>query len=1028
MTEKMNTTPKTNEKHLQNNTIDLLQNMGWEFIPPSKMENYRDNTNQVLLKGVLLSQLQAFNNFEYKGNKYPFSAKNLTKAVNDIDEGLNEGLIRSNQKATDKLLLGSSFEEVLNDGIKKGFNINYIDFDNIENNAFQFTEEFVVDRVVKNEAEKTRRPDLVLFINGIPIGVIELKKSSVSTTQGVLQMIRNQGVSEIPHLFKTVQITLAGNNHTPKYATTGTSKKFYALWREEQEFDLNNFVKDRLVSELDKTIYSLFSKARLIEIINSFILFDDGIKKIVRYQQFFAVQSAMDKLTKFDANGRRGGGLIWHTQGSGKSLTMVMLAKSIKTIVVGAKIIVVTDRKDLDKQIHDTFKNSEIPVKKASSGKNLIELLQSGVSVITTIINKFEKVKNEKVRLDDENIFVLVDESHRSQSGDMSRAMNNVLVNSCYIGFTGTPLMKQEKNSFAKFGGEIHRYTIDQAVKDKAILPLLYEGRIASQWITDKNTMDNRFDKISKNLSEEQKLDLKKKWARFQKVASSEIRLEMIAEDIARHFKAEIKGTEFKAMFATSSKYEAVKYHELFKEYHPHIKSAVVISKPDSREADEEDTEDNKVFINAYWNKLMQRYGTEELYLDKIKDNFIVGDEVDLLIVVDKLLTGFDAPKAGYLYIDKELKEHNLLQAIARVNRLYDGKDFGFIIDYRGLLGELDKALTTYSSLSGFNEKDIASAVIDIKEEIARVKTHYTNLQELFLVVKNKLDQESYQVYLADENKRKQFYDYLSQYARALKIALSSDKLANIFNDDEVKDFKEKMRFYAELRKSVKIRYHEVVDFAQYEKQMQKLMDTFISSESASQLTKIVNIFEDGFDKEVERMQGSNAKADAILSASSSFISEKMESNPAYYEKLSTKIKQIIDDYLNKRLSKEEKLANAKEIQQSILNATSDDFINYPDEVKNNPFAKIIFENTKDYFTKLSFDNQQIKVDFALQVENIFIKYTKRPDWKNSTDIKNSINGEIQDLLWNIEDEFGISFDIDEILTLIRSIGVNNNL
>ena len=1026
----MNKTPQTNEQHIQNNSIALLQAMGWTFIAPEEMAQYRDNSSQVLLKRILLAQLQALNSFEYKGNRYPFSAKNLSKAVSGIDEPLNEGLSRANQKLSDKLLLGSAFTEVLDDGVRKSFTINYIDFNNIDNNVFHFTEEFVVDRVVKNEDEKTRRPDLVLFINGIPVGVIELKSSSVNTSQGISQMLRNQGVAEIPQLFKTVQITLAGNNHTPKYATTNTSKKFYALWKEEQEIDLNHLIKDRAVSELDKTLYSLFSKQRLIELIDAFILFDGGIKKIVRYQQFFAVKSAMQKITQFDVGGRRAGGLIWHTQGSGKSLTMVMLAKAIKRLIVSAKIIVVTDRKDLDKQIHETFKNSEIPAKKATSGKNLVALLQGGTSVITTVINKFEKVKNEKVQLDDANIFVLVDESHRSQSGDMGRAMNKVLSKACYIGFTGTPLMKKEKNSFAKFGGEIHRYTIDQAVADKAILPLLYEGRFVDQWITDNKSMDKRFDKIAKNLSEEQKLDLKKKWARFQKVASSEIRLEMIAEDIARHFVADIKGTGFKAMFATSSKYEAIKYHQLFKEYYPEIKSTVVISKPDSREGNEkvDEEEDNKILINAYWEKLMQRYGKEEVFLDNVKDQFVYGDEIDLLIVVDKLLTGFDAPRATYLYIDKELKEHNLLQAIARVNRLYEGKDFGFIIDYRGLLGDLDKALTTYSSLSGFNENDIASAVIDIKEEVARVKTHYTNLQELFSNVENKLDQESYQIYLADEDKRKQFYDYLSQYARSLKIALSSDKLGDSFTDDEIRDFKEKMRFYAELRKAVKIRYHEVVDFAQYEKQMQKLMDTFISAEDVNQLTKVVNIFDEGFDKEVERLTGNNARADAILSASSAFISEKMDSNPAYYEKLSKKIKQIIDDYRDKRLSEEEKLINAKEVQQSILDANKDDYTEQPEEIKNHPFAKIVRENTGDYFAGLVSDNEQIDVDFSLQVEAIFAKYRKRPDWQNSIDIKNKIDSEIQDLLWNIEDNSGISFDIDSMLEVIRKISINNDL
>ncbi|CAC9587106.1 Type I restriction-modification system, restriction subunit R (EC 3.1.21.3) [uncultured Gammaproteobacteria bacterium] len=1016
--------PETNERHLQNNTIALLKAMGWQFITPKEMRDYRDNTSQVVLKDILLKRLQVLNSFEYKNNRYLFSDKNLAKAIASIDVPLDEGLSRANQKITDQLLLGNAFEEVLSDGVRKSFNINYIDFDNFDNNAFHFSEEFVVDRVVKNENQKTRRPDLVLFINGIPVGVVELKKSSVDTSQGVLQMIRNQKEAEIPQLFKYAQITLAGNNHTPKYATINTSKKFYASWIEEGGLDLTHLIEGRIPSALDKAVFSLFAKQRLIELIHSFILFDGGIKKISRYQQFFAIKEAMNKITKFDNTGRRVGGLIWHTQGSGKSLTMVMLAKEIKRSIVNAKIIVVTDRKDLDKQIHDTFKNSEIPAKKASSGRNLVELLQSGVSVITTIINKFEKVKNERVRLDDSNIFVLVDESHRSQNGDMSRAMNNVLVNACYIGFTGTPLMKKEKNSFKEFGGEIHRYTIDQAVNDKAILPLLYEGRFASQWITDKKSMDRRFDKIAKDLSDEQKLDLKKKWARFRNIAGSERRLEMIADDIYAHFKAQIQGTGFKAMLASSSKYEAIKYHQLFAESYPDIKTAFVISKSSGVEGEEEEgeSEDNKAFVNEHWNRVIRQYGDEDKYLTKIKDEFVHGDEIDLLIVVNKLLTGFDAPRAGYLYIDKELKEHNLLQAIARVNRLYEGKDFGFIIDYRGLFGDLDKALTTYSGLSEFGEDDIVSVVFDIKVEIARVKTYATDLKELFADV-NQSDQESYEVYLADNSKRKRFYDLLSRYARALKIALSSDKLDKVFSEDEIQEFKEKMRFYAQLRQSVKIRYFEVVDFAQYEKQMQKLLDTFISSDEVNQLTKTVNIFDDGFNQEVERLQGSNARADAILSASSAFISEKMDSNPAYYEKLSQKIKQIIDDYRHKRLSEEEKLANAKEIQKMLLKTSEDEVVNYPIEIRNNTFARIIYDNTADDFSELD-DLEQ--VDFSLKVDGIFQQFNKRPDWQNSIDIKKQIDREILDLLWQIEDDSNIHFNTDEILDKVRSISINN--
>ncbi|MDD2267072.1 HsdR family type I site-specific deoxyribonuclease [Sulfuricurvum sp.] len=1013
------------ELTLQNNTIELLKNMGYTYI--SQEENVRvrnGKLGEVILKDILLEKLQKINGFEYKGVEYTFSPKNIAKAIEELNVPLNEGLMSANQKISDKLMLGTSYDEELLDGVKKSFSLQYIDFKNPENNIFHVTEEYTISRQITTEVDKTRRPDLVLFINGIPFAVIELKKSSVDAEQGISQMIRNQGKDEIPHLFKYIQLTIAGNNHSPKYATAGTPKKFYAVW-EEEEFknEPNSLIEDRAVSALDKTIFALFSKKRVIEILHSYIIFDNKIKKVARYQQFFAIKEIVKKINVFDNTGRRGGGLVWHTQGSGKSLTMAMLTKVIKRDIAGSKIIVVTDRTDLDRQIHTTFANSEIKAGRANSGHDLIEKLQSGMSVITTLIHKFETVEKEKIVLDDPNIFVLVDESHRTQGGDLHKSMKKVFDNGCYLGFTGTPLLKREKSSIAKFGGLIHKYTIDQAVRDNAVLPLLYEGRLVDQWVNDQNGLDRRFEMISRDLNDEQKMDLKRKWARFQRIASSERRLEMIALDINEHFIKNVQGTGFKAMLATSSKYEAIKYHSIFEEY-GNIKTSFVISAPDTREGYDEVDESNKQFVIEAWNKLIRKYGDEERFLDKIKDEFIEGDEIELLIVVDKLLTGFDAPRAAILYIDKELKEHNLLQAIARVNRLYDGKDFGFIVDYRGLLGNLDQALTSYSSLTGFDEEDLMGAVIDIKEEVARVKTYYSHLKELFDPVNNKNDQESYEVFLGDEEKRKEFYELLSSYARALKLALSSDKITEVFTKAEIEEYKRAMKFYSELRKSVKIRYHEEVDFGKYEKQMQKLLDTFISAEEVNQLTKLVNIFEADFEKELDRVVGDNARADTIISASTKVISERREQNPAYYDKLSQRIQEILDEYKEGRLSDEDKLKHAKDIRSLLMQKNSDDLDEYPEQIKHNPTARSFYDNLQAYMKEIP---SETFVQVVIKVDSIFKEASKKPDWENNNDVKNAIDQEIDDLLWELESTHKIKFaDLDDIIAQVRSIGINN--
>ncbi|KAB7887611.1 type I restriction endonuclease subunit R [Poseidonibacter ostreae] len=1014
------------EKQLQNNTINLLKSMGYKFISQVDNVNLRNGKlGEVVLKDILVKQLQELNNFEYKNNTYPFSSKNIANAIASLDESLNEGLMTANGRVSDQLILGNSYQEELIDGATKSFSFKYIDFMNPENNVFHFTEEFTVSRTIQNETEKTRRPDIVLFINGIPFGVIELKKSSVDTEQGISQMIRNQLKGEIGQLFKYVQITLAGNNHSPKYATTGTPKKFYATWEEDTNKQLEKLVINRTASKLDSTIYSLFNKNRVIQLLHSFIIFDNKIKKIARYQQFFAIKEIVRKIEKLDNTGKRGGGLIWHTQGSGKSLTMVMLTRVIKREILNSKIIVVTDRKDLDRQIHSTFKNSEIEAQRAKNGRHLVSLLQSGKSVITTLIHKFETVAKEKVVLNDPNIFILVDESHRTQGGNLNRAMKKVFPSSCYLGFTGTPLMKKEKSTISKFGGLLHKYTIDQAVKDGAVLPLLYEGRLVEQWVSDERGLQRRFDIISRDLSEEQKRDLARKWVKFQRLASSEQRLEIIMLDIDSHFVKNIKNTGFKAMLATSSKFEAIKYHKLFEEL-GNVKSAFVISAPDSREGHENIDDDNKTFINEEWRKIIKKYGDEDRYLEKIKDEFIEGDELELLIVVDKLLTGFDAPRATVLYIDKELKEHNLLQAIARVNRLYDGKDFGFIIDYRGLLGNLDSALTSYSSLDGFEEEDLVGAVVDIKNEIAKLKTFYSHLEELFKNVENKNDQESYEVFLADEEKRKEFYEYLSNYGRALKLSLSSDKINEIFSEEEISAFRTKMKFYSNLRVSIKIRYHETVDFGKYEKQMQKLLDTFISADDVNQLTKLVNIFDEDFDSEIERIVGDNARADAILSASTATINEKMESNPAYYEKLAARIQEILEEYKDSRLSEEEKLKHAKDIRSLLMSKNTTEKNNYPESIRNNKCAIAFYDNLGEFISGLIKEDDVLE-EIVIKVNNIFNEVSKKPDWTNNSDVTNQIEGQIEDILWDLEDEYKIQFEnTDEIIGRIRNLGINN--
>ena len=1020
-------TPDTSENKIQQNSINLLRNLGYKFI--SREENLKlrgGKSSEVLFRGILTKKLGEINDYEYKGKRYKFSQSSILKAVDELaGVSLNEGLMVANERITNLLLLGTSLEENLEDGTRRSFSFKFIDFENLQNNDFYVTEEFEVSRVSQSDAQKHRRPDLVLFINGIPIVVIELKKSSVSFENGIKQLEKEQGKDEIAHLFKYIQLTIAANGSGARYGTTGTPFKFYSVWKEQDEAkakeSLKSLINGREISTLDMTLFALLSKDRLLRLVRHYIVFDKKMKKVCRYQQFFAIEETLKRVSA-KKEGARAGGLIWHTQGSGKSLTMVMLTKLLKQIYINSKIIVVTDRIDLDGQIHETFEKTDVKAGRASSGSDLIEKLQSGVSVITTLVHKFEKVKNQKVVIRDGDIFVLVDESHRTQGGDLHKAMKKALPLACYIGFTGTPLLKREKNSFAKFGGEIHRYTIDDAVKDGAVLPLLYEGRYVGQEVLDPDGLTRKFDLISRELGDEAKRDLQQKWARFERVASSEQRLELIAVDINEHIKKTLKKSGFKAMLATQRKYDAIKYHEIFEEF-GEIKSAYVISSNEHEELEG----GHKEYVAKAWQETIRGYGSEEEYLKHVKDEFIYGDEIDLLIVVDKLLTGFDAPRASTLYIDKQLKEHNLLQAIARVNRLYDGKDYGYIIDYRGLLGELDQALTSYASLSGFDPEDLSGAVIDVRSEIVKAKTYYTYLDDLFSSVKFKDDLESYVAVLEDVQKRDDFKEWLSQFARAFKLALSSEKICDILSEEEIKTYKQKVKFYNELRKAVQLRYHEACDFGKYEAQMQKLLDTYVNAQGVNELTKLVNIFETEFDDEVQRVEGKNAKADTIISAVSAVVKEKMDSNPAFYKSIAQQIQDIIDEYKAKRLSEEEKLAKAKLLKDLITGALKPNEDRYPKEFNGKKILFAIYDNLLDILGYVGLaDVEVVAKNLSLKFYEIYEKASKKPEWHKNKDVENEITSQMEDALWDVEDEYGVSIDDKErIYQTIRGIGIS---
>ena len=846
-------------------------------------------------------------------------------------------------------------------------------------------------------------------------------------------MIRNQQAAYIPQLFKFAQLVVATNKNAVKYATAGTPKKFWSVWKEQDadwlQARLSALVPDRMPTEQDRNIVSLFSPERVYELIRYFILFDANVKKVCRYQQFFAVREIMKTIAESDEHGNRQSGVIWHTQGSGKSLTMVMLAKYILMELKDChpRVVIVTDRKELDAQIAATFAHTRLTPARATSGRHLVELVNSArADVITSIINKFNTVERQEVKNPSRDIFVLVDESHRSNYGLMATRMRSVFPNACYIGFTGTPLMKSEKNTMARFGRLIHKYTIRDGVEDGAIVPLIYEGRFVEQKVDEEN-IDLWFKQTTRRLTEAQREDLRRKWSSIRRLTSTDARIKRIALDISEHFIEGYKDTGFKAMLATNYKRDAIRYLECFEQFGD-LNCAVVISPPDMREGVDDADEGADDLVVSFWNKMMQQYGDADRYEEAVKNRFCDG-EIDILIVCSKLLTGFDAPLCQVLYIDKELKEHGLLQAIARTNRLHEGKDYGLIVDYRGLIEKLDTAMDMYSGagLENFDGGDLKGVVVDVMSAIGNLRSAYTQLVELFAPVGSISDAEAVEVFLADDKMRQDFYTLLCAFGRALHLVLNAEQAYNALSKEERQKVQDTFIFFSKVRRSVKLQYCDAIDNAEYEPLMQNLLDTHLSVAGLKKITSPIDILnKDDFEKELEELGSLRSKADAIASRMTRSISEKRDENPAYYDSFSKRIRDALALYKEKVISEAEYLAKMRTIMEDYHAGKST--VSYPARIKNNVHAQAFFGVLTALFDEV--EDERITHDFVAEVSEEITKIVashSQVDWTNNKTIHDRISQDIDDLFYKYEKEHGLklSFDlIDKIIDNVKTVAL----
>lgn len=937
--------------------LTLLMNLGWTYLTPAQALTAREGKlDQVILTHILRREL-AKRTFVYAGSSHAISTNAIDNLIDHITHPpLGEGLLTANERIYNHLVYGISVTEFV-DGKKVNPTISLIDWTDISNNDFSFTEEYTITR---SGGIDNRRPDIVCFVNGIPLAVIEAKRPDGQTgkaptiDEGISQSLRNQRHDEIPQLFAYSQLLISINGNTGRYATCHTPAKFWAAWREEDITDAhmldvknrklsqhqlnilfaqrpqaidwyNNLIAhgDLAVTGQDQLLISLLTPSRLLELTRLFMIFDKKVGKIVaRYQQYFGIKRLIERISRKNLRGSREGGVIWHTTGSGKSFTMVFLSKAVimNESLKQCRIIVVTDRIDLETQLSNTFlSGGELSGKRdrqsamATSGTRLAEQIGKGNErIIFSLIQKF----NSATRLpdchnDSSDIIVLVDEGHRSQGGENHIRMTQALPNAAFVAFTGTPLLKDEK-TVNKFGKIVHAYTMQRAVEDQAVTPLLYEERIPDLDVNER-AIDTWFERITEGLTDSQKADLKRKYAKRGEIYSADDRIRLIALDIANHF---IKNIDdgLKGQLACDSKASAVKYKQYLDEIGL-FESAIVMSPPDSREGNTAVDESTTPAVTQWWK---DNIGTqdEQIYTKHIIERFANDDSLKLLIVVDKLLTGFDEPRNAVLYIDKPLKEHNLIQAIARVNRLHPLKKFGLLIDYRGILKELDTTIAKYQDLAartqgGYDLDDITGLYSPMSSEYKRLPRLYKQLWAIFDGVKNKHDIEQMRQVLVPrleeqdgelvdvhQKVRDDFYEALTEFASTLKIALQS---ATFFEDKSFSDadrahYKETLKQFSSLRQLVKQDAGETIDYDQYSEQVKKLLDKHVVGVGVKEPTGVYDVSKMGKTPPTDDWSEEKTRneTDIIKTRVTRMIEQDLRDDPYAQEAFSKLLRQAI--------------------------------------------------------------------------------------------------------------------------------------
>ncbi|GAA9474732.1 HsdR family type I site-specific deoxyribonuclease [Helicobacter pylori] len=987
------------EKEVQKQVIETFKSMGYAYLGDlTKSDN--ENINKESLKAWLVKN-QKINDERWH------------KIEQKIHNALKNDLYEVNQKFYELLIYGVDTKISQNENTQKTWLIDWKDV---------FKNEFGVAEEVSVKGPNTKRPDVVLYVNGIALGVLELKNSSVSVESAIRQNLDNQKKGFIRDFFKTIQLVMAGNESQGlRYGVIETEEKYYLSWKEEG-----------VQKNLFETIECFLKKERFLEFIHDFLIFDKGQKKCARFHQYFAVKKTQEFIHKEEE-----GGIIWHTQGSGKSLTMVWLTQWLRRNRKEARILIVTDRTELDAQIQGVFLGIGEAIYRADSKKDLLSVLfENKEFLVGSLVHKFddndlEDLKRQPVL---KKWIVLVDECHRTQSGKLHNAMKSLLPNAIFIAFSGTPLLKQDKKTSQEvFGNYIHCYKFNEAVSDKVVLDLNYEARSVDQYVSSPEKLDEYFELKTQNLNDAAKTELKKKWANLQKVFSTKNRLEHIVQDIVLDMAKlpRLSNGKGNAMLVAESVYNACRYFELFLETELKDKVAVITSyEPnitDLKDCGSNESEESYKY-RAYC-KMLQNFFNEKdekkalnktkEFEEEVKKRFInEPSRMKLLIVVDKLLTGFDAPSLTYLYIDKKMQDHGLFQAVCRVNRL-DGedKDFGCIIDYSDLFDSLQEAHSDYTNgaFENYEREDIQGLISDkaqkIKKKLEEARDQLSSLCES---VKEPKDETDYIAYFCGSDleknaqKRRLFYQLVGVFLRMFVELNHLEK--PIYSKEEMQKIKQEVQFYRHLQKMIGLNSGDSVDLKSYSEDMRRILDAYIKATDSKTLIKIedqglcevlAQMDINDFHKELSQVfKKESSMAESIANNTKKRIIEKEASDPKYYEKLSSLLNDLINQFREKKLTYLEYLQQIHNLAKQVIHKEDK---NYPKKINTNAL-------------KTLYDNLDQNEALALEIDAC-IRDNKKDGWvghhQKEKNLKIALRKTINDegLLENI---FNLAKHIDE--------------